>query len=110
MLLTAGQVNKLRDELLGQGTVTLCVKSSDSEDGGLVSKNHLPQVRILAFLILKGRSVAGCCQRPGARILCTCSCPGRPGNVFLQTSSKTNVIFCSVTFYLCMNGKLLSET
>ena len=111
VLLTAWLVNKLRDELLGQGIVTLLVKSSDSEDGGLVSQRTIfPKLEFWLFYSEKGGSVAGCCQLPGARILCTCSCPDRSGNVFPQTSNKISVIFCSVTFYLCMNGKLLSDT
>ena len=29
-------------------------------------------------------------------------------NMFLQTSNKTNVILCSATFYLYMNGKVFT--
>ena len=37
ILLTTQQANKSRDEVLGQGIVTLFRKPADWEDGGLVS-------------------------------------------------------------------------
>ena len=51
-----------------------------------------------------GRALVTCCKLLGVRILC--SCPHRSGHMFLLTSNKTNVILCSATFYLCMNGLL----
>ena len=41
ILLTAQQANKSRDELLGQGIVTLFGKPADKEDGGLVSQRTI---------------------------------------------------------------------
>ena len=44
ILPAAGQANKFRDELLGQGIATLIGKLADREDGRLVSqKTILPQ-------------------------------------------------------------------
>ena len=55
VLLAARLADKLRDELLGQGTFFR--KSSDREDGRLIPKNHLAWVRIQAPFILKGEGV-----------------------------------------------------
>ena len=52
MLLTAQQANKLRDEVLGQGIVTLFGKPADQEDGRLVSQSTiLPELefRLLIY-------------------------------------------------------------
>ena len=41
VLLTAGQANKSRGEVLGQGIATLFGKTTDQEDGGLVSQRTI---------------------------------------------------------------------
>lgn len=41
VLLTARQANKLTDELLGKGIVTLFIKPADWEDGGLGSQRTM---------------------------------------------------------------------
>ena len=41
VLLATPEANKLQDELLGQGIVTLFGKSADQEDGGLVSQRTI---------------------------------------------------------------------
>ena len=59
--------------------------------------------------ILKGKlreRVVGCCKLP-VGTLCYWSCLHRSGHNVPVTSSKTNVILCSATFYLYMNGKEL---
>ena len=51
LLLTAWQTNKLRDEVLGQGIVTLFVKPADPEDGGLVFQRTIfPELEFQLFL------------------------------------------------------------
>ena len=58
ILITMRQANKKeRDEMLGRGIATLSRKLADREDGGLVSQNHLPQVKAQASFILKGEGV-----------------------------------------------------
>ena len=58
------------------------------------------------FLYTKrGRGVADCCKLLGARILCSCSRPLGQVRRLLLASNKANVILCSATFYLYMNGK-----
>ena len=55
--------------------------------------------------------MAGCCtllhasQTPDVIILCCCNCPHRSGHDVPVNLNKTNVIFRSATFYLCMNEK-----
>ena len=49
--------------------------------------------------------MAGGCRLPGAGIPCPCSYPRRSGAD--APVNKTNVILCSATFYLYMNGKVL---
>ena len=43
--------------MLGQGIATLFGKPADPEDGGLMSQNHLTQVRIQGYFILEGEGV-----------------------------------------------------
>ena len=56
--MAARQANIWRDELLGQGIVTLFRKPADQVDGALgVPKNHLAWVWMLIFLYSKEREV-----------------------------------------------------
>lgn len=41
VLLTAGQTNQLRDEVLGQGMAALFGQPADREDSGLVSQGNI---------------------------------------------------------------------
>ena len=56
VLLASGQVSKLKEEMLGQGIVTLFGKSADPEDGGLVSQRIISLK--LEFRLLSGLLVA----------------------------------------------------
>ena len=59
-----------------------------------------------AFLKARwGRGGIGCCKLLGIGILCFCSCPHRSGHD-VPVNLRSNVILCSETFYLCMNGKV----
>ena len=81
ILFVTQQVNKLRDEILGQGTYLescwdfIWKASRPRRWSTGILKNHLTQVRILATFILKGGGVAGCYILFGAGILCSSSCP-----------------------------------
>ena len=49
----------------------------------------------------------GCYRLLGAAILCSCSYPAGLVTMSLLTSDKTIAMFCSTTFYLYMNGRVL---
>ena len=50
-LLAIGQANKLRDEVLGQGTATSFGKAADWEDGGLMfQRTLLPELEFRLLL------------------------------------------------------------
>ena len=57
LLLAAGQASKWREELLGQGTVTLFTKPADQEDGGLMSQRTVLPELFQASFMLKGEGV-----------------------------------------------------
>ena len=73
-------------------------------------KNHLPQVIIQAYCILKRGSVAGGCKLLDVRIL-YCQVTDVLVNLQMLFSfvsiNNTNVIFYSVTCSLYINGKVL---
>ena len=47
----------------------------------------------------------GCYKLLGVGIFCSCSCTYRIGHSVPVISNKTNVVLCSATFYLHINGK-----
>ena len=51
--------------------------------------------------------MAGGCKLLGVGTLCSCSYPGRSGHDVPINSNKTDVILCSATFSLYVNGKVL---
>ena len=48
-----------------------------------------------------------CYKLLGVRILSSYNCAHRSVQMFLETANKTNVILCSASLYLYMNGKVL---
>ena len=59
--------------------------------------------------------MGGCCELPGAGILCSCNCPSKSGHCVSghckpltndKCYSKKNAILCSATYFY-MHGKVL---
>ena len=68
VLLTAQQANTLRNELLGQGVVTLFGKTEDQEDGEVVSqRTDLPELEVRLFYTKRGRGCGWLLQISGCR-------------------------------------------
>ena len=104
VLLTAWQVSKLRDQVLGQAIETIWKASRLRRWWTTtVPENHLPRVRIKSF-ILKGGGVWLVVANFLVAFVCTVSVKDKSRG---QTSNQTNVILCCATFYLWMNGKML---
>lgn len=102
MLHTTWQMNKSRDEVLGQGIVTLFREPADWETSGRVSpKNHLTRVRIQAPSKLKGKEV-WLIVAPFFVLAAVHVQSGHNVSVNLQ---QDNVTLCSTTCYLHMDEK-----
>lgn len=70
-----------------------------------VLKNHIPLVRVQASFILKGKRMAVSFKLLGFRSFVFTAVHVGLVTIFLWTSNKINVIFCSATSYLYMNEK-----
>ena len=81
------------------------------ENGWFMPRPILNSPKGFGKIFLKaswGRGVAGCCRLLGVGILCSCSCPRRPGRkvpVNLQ-QDKCYSLFCNFSS-LSVNGKVL---
>ena len=79
-------------------------KLADGEDDGLVFQRT---ILLPSSVLERERNVAACYKLLGREsFVLAAVCIGLI-TMFLKTSNRTNVILCSATFYLCMNGKML---
>ena len=106
MLHTTWQMNKSRDEVLGQGIVTLFREPADWETSGRVQKTHLSQVRIQASFKLKGKVVwPVVAPFLVQEFFVLAAVHVKSGHHVPVNLQQDNVTLCSTTCYLHMDEK-----
>ena len=103
LLLAAWQANKSKDELLGQGVVTLFGNLTDREGSRLVSQRTiLSKLEFRPLLRYRGRGCGWLLQASWCQTLSQFLKAVHVDltTIYLQTSCKKTVFLCSATFCL----------